>query len=156
MHSFYTEYVQFCYLLSSYNHNNHKLSNQTVTDLQQYFRLVLKIFVALIHETMSKSNVMNIIWLFQEESNIIVKYSILTFSQYIISIIKLIKVRYTLHKIKQLIQLDLKWMKWDQKQIKKNSIKLINKKQHLLIYYNVLNSTLSKSFMTDRIKKHIL
>ncbi len=106
MHSFCTEYVQLCYLLSSYNHNNCRSSNQTVIDLQQYLRLVLKASVALIHEAMSKSNVMNTIWLFQEESNTIVRYSILTPSQYIVSIIKLIRVEYTLHRVRQLIQLD--------------------------------------------------
>ena len=33
IHLFYTKYVQLCYLLSSYNHNNHRSSNQIVTDL---------------------------------------------------------------------------------------------------------------------------
>ena len=119
MHSFCTEYVQLCYLLSSYNHNNCRPSNQTVIDLQQYLRLVLKAPVTLIHEVMSKLNVMNTIWLFQEESNTIVRYSTLTPSQYIVSIIKLIKVEYTLHRVRQLIQLDSEWMKRDQEQAKK-------------------------------------
>ncbi len=119
MHSFCTEYVQLCYLLSSYNHNNCRPSNQTVIDLQQYLRLVLKALIALIHEAMSKLNVMNTIWLFQEEPNTIARYSTLTFSQYIVSIIKLIKVRYTLHRVRQLIQFDSEWMKRDQEQVKK-------------------------------------
>jgi len=133
MYSFCTEYVQFYYLLSSYNHNNYRSLNQTVIDLQQYFRLVLKISVALIHETMSKLNVMNTIELFQEKLNIIVRYSILTFSQYIISIIKLIKVKYTLHRIRWLIQFDSEWMKWDQEQIKKR-INWINQQKMTSTY----------------------
>jgi len=61
MYSFCTEYVQLCYLLLNYNHNNYRSLNQTITDFQQYFRLVLKTAVALIHETMLKLNIMNTI-----------------------------------------------------------------------------------------------
>ncbi len=62
---------------------------------------------------------MNIVWLFQEDLKKLQKYSNEKSLCFIIDIIKLINVDYNLHKIKRLVQIDLKWMKRNQAQIKK-------------------------------------
>ncbi len=54
---------------------------------------------------------MNIVWLFQEDLKKLQKYSNKKSSHFIINIIKLINVDYNLHRIKRLVQIDLKWMK---------------------------------------------
>ncbi len=62
---------------------------------------------------------MNIVWLFQEDSKKLQKYSNEKSSRFIIDTIKLIDVDYNLHRVKRLVQIDSKWMKKDQAQIKK-------------------------------------
>ncbi len=62
---------------------------------------------------------MNIIWLFQEDLKKLQKYSNKKSSYFIIDTIKLINVDYNLHRIKRLVQIDSKWMKRNQAQIKK-------------------------------------
>ena len=62
---------------------------------------------------------MNIVWLFQKDSKKLQKYSNEKSSCFIIDTIKLIDVAYNLHKVKKLVQIDLKWMKRNQAQIKK-------------------------------------
>jgi len=62
---------------------------------------------------------MNIIWLFQEDLKKLQKYSNKKSSYFIIDTIKLINVDYNLHRIKKLVQIDSKWMKRNQAQIKK-------------------------------------
>ena len=56
---------------------------------------------------------MNIVWLFQEDSKKLQKYLNKKSSCFIIDIIKLINVDYNLHKIKKLVQIDSEWMKKD-------------------------------------------
>ncbi len=62
---------------------------------------------------------MNIVWLFQEDSKKLQKYSNEKSSCFIIDTIKLINVDYNLHKIKRLVQINSEWMKRNQAQIKK-------------------------------------
>ncbi len=62
---------------------------------------------------------MNIVWLFQEDSKKLQKYSNEKSSCFIIDTIKLINVDYNLHKIKRLVQNNSEWMKRNQAQIKK-------------------------------------
>ncbi len=62
---------------------------------------------------------MNIVWLFQEDFKKLQKYSNEKSSCFIIKIIKLINVDYNLYRVKRLVQIDLKWMKRNQAQIKK-------------------------------------
>ncbi len=57
---------------------------------------------------------MNIVWLFQEDSKKLQKYSNEKSSRFIIDTIKLIDVDYNLHKIKRLVQIDSEWMKRNQ------------------------------------------
>ena len=56
---------------------------------------------------------MNIVWLFQEDSKKLQKYLNKKSLCFIIDIIKLIDVDYNLHKIKKLVQIDSEWMKKD-------------------------------------------
>ncbi len=62
---------------------------------------------------------MNIVWLFQEDLKKLQKYSNEKLSRFIIDIIKLINVDYNLYRVKRLVQINLKWMKRNQAQIKK-------------------------------------
>ena len=61
------------------------------------------------------------------------EYKNITSSHFLVDIIKLIEVDYTLHWTKRLIIIDLKWMNQDQKQIKKY-INWIDQHEHTYIY----------------------
>ena len=61
------------------------------------------------------------------------QYKNITPSCFLVDTIKLIEVDYTLHWVKRLIIIDLKWINWDQKQIKKH-INWIGQHEHTYIY----------------------
>ena len=84
----------------------------------QYFRLVLKKQVTLIHERMQKSKMNAIIALFQKEAEVMTIYSNIASLQYLISTTRLINVEYTLTKAKRLVIFEPEWMKRDTNQIK--------------------------------------
>ena len=75
----------------------------------------------------------DIVFLFQKESVMMNWYKSITSSCFLVDIIKLIRVDYTLYQAKRLIIIDLKWMNWDQKQIKKH-INWIDQHEHIYIY----------------------
>ena len=85
----------------------------------KYLCLVIKASVTLIYVSLFKSCAMKIISLFQKKSIIIERQLKTMSSQYIISITKLIEVEYTLHWVKRLMIMNLKWMKHEHEQIKK-------------------------------------
>jgi len=105
------------YSLKTISRANHSLWI-TLTSAK-YIHLVIKASVTLIHIKLFKFTAIKIIWLFQKESIIIAQNADISSSQYIINIIKLIEVDYTLHKVKRLIIIDFEWMNCDHEQIKK-------------------------------------
>ena len=76
---------------------------------------------------------MKIILLFQKKS-IIIERQLKTMSlQYIVSITKLIEVEYTLHWVKRLVIVNLKWMKCEHEQTKKQ-INCIGQRERTYTY----------------------
>ena len=96
---------------------NHSLWT-TLTSIK-YLHLVIKASVALIHAELIKFTAIEIIWLFQKEPATIAQNVNIPSSQYIVSTIKLIKVDYTLHRVKRLMIVDSEWMNCDHEQAKK-------------------------------------
>jgi len=94
---------------------------------------VFKVFVTLITSKLIKSKMMNIVWLFQENSKKLQKYLNEKSSCFIIDTIKLINVDYNLHKIKRLIQINSEWMKRNQAQIKKR-VNYLEQHEKTIIY----------------------
>ena len=85
----------------------------------KYLCLVIKTSVTLIHVSLFKFCAMKIISLFQKKSIIIERQLKIISLQYIVSITKLIEIEYTLHWAKILMIINLKWMKCEYKQTKK-------------------------------------
>ena len=85
----------------------------------KYLCLVIKASVTLIYISLFKFCAMKIISLFQKKSIIIKRQLKIMSLQYIISIIKLIRVEYTLHWVKRLMIVNSEWMKCEHKQTKK-------------------------------------
>ena len=99
----------------------------------KYLCLVIKASVTLIYVSLFKSCAMKIISLFQKKS-IIIERQLKTMSlQYIVSITKLIKVEYTLHWVKRLIIVNLKWIKHEHEQTKKQ-INCIEQRERTYTY----------------------
>ncbi len=94
---------------------------------------MFKVFVTLITSKLIKSKMMNIVWLFQENSKKLQKYLNEKSSCFIIDTIKLINVDYNLHKIKRLIQINSEWMKRNQAQIKKR-VNYLEQHEKTIIY----------------------
>jgi len=89
--------------------------------------------VTLIHTELIKFTAIEILWLFQKESVIIAQNMNISSSWYIVSTIKLIKVNYTLHKVKRLMIIDSEWMNCNHEQAKK-WINCIDKKKQTFTY----------------------
>ena len=85
----------------------------------KYLCLVIKVSVTLIHISLFKFCAMKIILLFQKKLSIIERQLKIMSLQYIVSIIKLIEIEYTLHWVKRLIIMNSEWIKCEHKQIKK-------------------------------------
>ena len=99
----------------------------------KYLCLVIKASVTLIYISLFKFCAMKIISLFQKKSIIIKRQLKIMSLQYIISIIKLIEVEYTLHWIKRLIIVNSEWIKCEHKQTKKQ-INYIEQRERTYTY----------------------
>ena len=110
---------------------NHSLWT-TLTSIK-YLRLVIKASVTLIHAELIKFTAIKIIWLFQKEPVAIAQNANISSSQYIVSTIKLIKVDYTLHRVKRLVIIDSEWMNCNHEQVKK-WINCISQKKQMFTY----------------------
>lgn len=82
---------------------------------------------------MSKSTVMDVVSLFQEDAVAMKNFPTITSPQYLVGTTRLIGVGYTLHKARRLVQLDPEWMERDQEQAKKR-INRIGQKEATFTY----------------------
>ena len=99
----------------------------------KYLCLVIKASVTLIYVSLFKFCAMKIILLFQKKSIIIERQLKIISLQYIVSIIKLIKVEYTLHWTKRLMIMNSEWMKYEHEQTKKQ-INYIRQRERTYTY----------------------